>query len=477
MTAAKFDDHDLGQFDFYRVDVHLQHYIPLASRYRVLAFRAIGAFTNADSGQSVPFYLQPTLGGHRDLRGFRESRFRDENTVLLGAEYDGKPGGRSMARSSSTPGPSRLLDGTCRSTRWRCPTASGSASTATAPWSAASIWRSAGKGSSPPEVRTCLLNVARVSLLAALATSARSLGTDAAGSRIGRASTADDPLWHDDDMRSIAEPAEHDLSKSYEFVANTFGETARSFGPALNVNTLGEVPDSSWFTNRIGQHDMTVDDVLRGPNQVDGPAPGQWLVTGRPDAGITPKFTIRDARGDTYLIKLDPASNPELPSSVELISTKLFHAIGYHVPQDFVVHFRLDDLGSRQAHGSATRLVIGCPSNRPTFIGGWKRAKAGDGSIRALASLWVPGKVVGQFTFNGRRSDDPNDVFPHEAPARTARAAAVCRLAEPRRRPGDQQHRHLRRRGRAPLHPPLPAGLRIESGQRQHLGTAAARRL
>ena len=64
-ASAKFDDRDLGQFDFYRVDVHLQHYVPLASRYRVLALRAIGAFTNADSGQSVPFYLQPTLGGHR----------------------------------------------------------------------------------------------------------------------------------------------------------------------------------------------------------------------------------------------------------------------------------------------------------------------------------------------------------------------------------------------------------------------------
>ena len=87
VTAAKFDDHDLGQFDFYRVDVHLQHYIPLASRYRVLAFRAIGAFTDADGGQSVPFYLQPTLGGHRDLRGYRESRFRDDNTLLLGAQY------------------------------------------------------------------------------------------------------------------------------------------------------------------------------------------------------------------------------------------------------------------------------------------------------------------------------------------------------------------------------------------------------
>ena len=99
---------------------------------------------------------------------------------------------------------------------------------------------------------------------------------------------------HDNDMRSIAEPAEHDLSKSHEFVANTFGETARSFGAALNVNTLGEVPDSSWFTNRIGQHDMTVDEVLRGPNHGRRSGAGQWLVTGRPDAGITPKFTIRE---------------------------------------------------------------------------------------------------------------------------------------------------------------------------------------
>jgi hypothetical protein len=226
---------------------------------------------------------------------------------------------------------------------------------------------------------------------------------------------SDDPLWRDDDMRTIAPPAEHDLSKSHEFVANTFGETARSFGPALNVNTLGEVPDSSWFTNRIGQHDMTVDEVLRGPNQVDGPAPEQWLVTGRPDAGITPKFTIRDSRGDTYMIKLDPASNPELPSSVELISTKFFHAIGYHVPQDFVVHFSPDQLVV--APGAMIRNTVGdrVPIEQ-SDIQRWLRnvPMRADGSIRALASLWVPGKVVGQFTFNGRRSDDANDVFPHE---------------------------------------------------------------
>jgi hypothetical protein len=225
----------------------------------------------------------------------------------------------------------------------------------------------------------------------------------------------DDPLWHDDDMRSIAEPAKHDLSKSYEFVANTFTETARAFGPALNVNTLGEVPDSSWFTNRIGRDEMSLEEVLRGPNQVDGPAPGPWQVTGRPDSGITPKFTIRDAHGDTYLIKLDPASNPELPSSVELISTKLFHAIGYHVPQDFVVHFTPDRLvvapGARIRNQVGNRVPIHQADIRRWLNDMPRRA---DGSIRALASLWVPGKVVGQFLFNGRRSDDPNDVFPHE---------------------------------------------------------------
>ena len=259
--------------------------------------------------------------------------------------------------------------------------------------------------------------VARVAVAAVLATALASLSAQTLpqGMRTAQRFYPDDPVWHDDDMQTIAAPAEHDLSKSYEFIANTFGETAKSFGPALNVNTLGEVPDSSWFTNRLGQHDMTVEEVLRGPNRVDGPASGIWEVTGRPDAGITPKFTIRDARGDTYLIKLDPPSNPELPSSVELISTKLFHAIGYHVPQDFIVTFTSDRLSV--APGAKARNITGdrVPIERKD-IERWLRhvPKQADGSIRALASLWVPGKVVGQFMYTGRRSDDPNDVFPHE---------------------------------------------------------------
>jgi hypothetical protein len=86
-TFSRFDDRDLGTYDFNRVDVSLQQYVPLASRYRVLALRAEAVLTDTDAGHEVPFYLQPTLGGAKNLRGYREFRFRDRNSLLLGAEY------------------------------------------------------------------------------------------------------------------------------------------------------------------------------------------------------------------------------------------------------------------------------------------------------------------------------------------------------------------------------------------------------
>ena len=231
----------------------------------------------------------------------------------------------------------------------------------------------------------------------------------------GRRFYSDDPVWRDGDMRDIPPVAGFDLSKSYEFVHETFGETVKSRGRALNVNTLDEVPDSSWFTNRLGRRDMTIDEIVRGPNQVDGPAPGTWQVTGRPDSGITPKFTIRDTRGDTYLIKLDPAAFPELPSSVEVISTKIFHAIGYHVPEDFIVTFDVSQLAVAQ--GAKIRTTSGDKRLiKMADVEQWLKTtpRTAEGRIRALASRYVPGKVVGQFRYTGTRPDDPNDIYPHE---------------------------------------------------------------
>ena len=215
----------------------------------------------------------------------------------------------------------------------------------------------------------------------------------------------DDPLWMDDDMRDIAPVAKDELSKSYDFVHNTFSKGSALTGPSVNVNTLGEVPDSSWFTNRIGVRNMTIDEVLRGPDTIDGPAPGPWEVIGKPSAGITPKFAIRDANGIVFLIKLDPASVPELASSVELIATKNFHAIGYTVPEDFIATMDPRELRVGKDARFKSEELEQLLKYQP---------RQADGTIRVLASRWVPGKVVGSFRFTGTRPDDPNDIYPHE---------------------------------------------------------------
>ena len=225
----------------------------------------------------------------------------------------------------------------------------------------------------------------------------------------------DDPLWQDDDRRDIAPVQKVDLSATYDLVENTFGKPSRSRGAALNTNTLGEVPDSSWFTNRLGLRDMTIDEVLRGPATSDGPAPGPWTVIGRPGAGITPKFTIKDANGTVFLLKLDPPEAPELASSVELIGTKIFHAIGYNVPEDFIAS--LDPAALTIAPGTTVKSKDG--TKRALLMADVQRwlsrqPRQHDGTIRVLASRWVPGKVVGQFKYAGTRPDDPNDIHPHE---------------------------------------------------------------
>jgi outer membrane protein assembly factor BamA len=84
---AAFNDQNLGAHSFDRLDVELQHYIPFLNQRRVIALRARTALTHTASGQGVPFYMLPALGGSGSLRGFSEFRFRDKHMVVLNAEY------------------------------------------------------------------------------------------------------------------------------------------------------------------------------------------------------------------------------------------------------------------------------------------------------------------------------------------------------------------------------------------------------
>ena len=89
---------------------------------------------------------------------------------------------------------------------------------------------------------------------------------------------ADDPVWHDRDDLPIDEPGEIELNTPYDVIEHTFFVRSPKPGtirPAQNVNTLGEVPDSSWFTNRIGVRPMSLEEIARGPNRGTDPTSGR----------------------------------------------------------------------------------------------------------------------------------------------------------------------------------------------------------
>lgn len=80
-------DTDLKRHSFRRLNLEAQQYIPFFNQRRVIALRARSELSWTNSGQVVPFYLQSTLGGSQDLRGFRPFRFYGDNLILFNAEY------------------------------------------------------------------------------------------------------------------------------------------------------------------------------------------------------------------------------------------------------------------------------------------------------------------------------------------------------------------------------------------------------
>ncbi|MDR0842954.1 MAG: BamA/TamA family outer membrane protein [Acidobacteriota bacterium] len=83
----RFDDRKHDRYSFQRVNGSLEHYIPFFNEKRVVALRAATVLSYADAGDAVPFYLQPTLGGSSDLRGYSRYRFYDDNMFVTSAEY------------------------------------------------------------------------------------------------------------------------------------------------------------------------------------------------------------------------------------------------------------------------------------------------------------------------------------------------------------------------------------------------------
>jgi hypothetical protein len=229
----------------------------------------------------------------------------------------------------------------------------------------------------------------------------------------------DDPLMRVVDTQDASGVKPKSVNLIYDEGRNLLGNPG---DPDMNkraqsINTIDEVPDSTWFTNRIigGTQPMTPDDVAKGPDTGTGPAPGKWTVRSGKSDGVTPGFTIVDSAGDRWFIKFDPPKYREMMSGAEVVVTKLFHALGYYVPENHVTRLTRD------------MLVLGEESTITAADGGERAltdrdidrllkmaAQESDGSYRVVASKAVEGRPVGPFLYVGTRPDDPNDIIPHE---------------------------------------------------------------
>ncbi|HYR89676.1 MAG TPA: hypothetical protein VE422_36720 [Terriglobia bacterium] len=227
---------------------------------------------------------------------------------------------------------------------------------------------------------------------------------------------SDDPVSIDRDNLPVSMVVRRKINDYDDFLENTFFKVGeRKKQRAVNINTLGEVPNSSWFTNRIGAGVISPEQLVQGANRGEGPAPGKLTVIGGKTQGVTPGFTIKDSLGDTYFLKFDPATNPQMATSAEMISSKFFDALGYNVPEYYLINFNPSDLEIPPGATIRNELDDRIPLTKK-FVDKLvsKVAHNEDGSIRAIASKLIPGSNVGPFKFYSTRGDDPNDIFPHE---------------------------------------------------------------
>ncbi|MGM0578839.1 MAG: hypothetical protein ACQEXJ_24160 [Myxococcota bacterium] len=231
-----------------------------------------------------------------------------------------------------------------------------------------------------------------------------------------------DVVWRVDDRRDVPdEPAEREFLHYRYFFDHLYYEPAsrtlsvpQPAPRAMNVNALGQVPDSTWFTNRIGVRDLSPERVRRGPVDDGGPV-RPFTVVGGKRGGKQAGFTMEDARGVRYITKFDRRGKEELQTGADAVTVRLLWALGYHVPADSVVFFERSDLSVApdatrdDVYGDEVPFTAEDLDAMLRDVG-----RTTDGRIRGLASRYLPGRPLGGFPEEGVRADDPNDRVPHQ---------------------------------------------------------------
>ncbi len=86
-AGARYDDRTSGAQSFDKVEAEAAGFLPIGGGRVVLGLHGwyVGTDPRAEGG-SVPFYLQPSLGGLNTNRGYTDFRFHDDHMVSANAE-------------------------------------------------------------------------------------------------------------------------------------------------------------------------------------------------------------------------------------------------------------------------------------------------------------------------------------------------------------------------------------------------------
>jgi hypothetical protein len=227
----------------------------------------------------------------------------------------------------------------------------------------------------------------------------------------------DDPIAREPESQDASNAQPYRMGSMYEMANNLF--VTAGYKPsgtrARDINTIDEVPDSSWFTNRIGSTRVTVDDIVRGPNRGAPPDPSRWVVFREKTSGAHPGFTAKDAKGETWFLEFDPPYYPEAATAAVEIATKIFWAFGYNQVESFLTTFdpkRVEfdpNATIRRPSGARTKFTRDDLNAVLETV-----ARSADGTYRVIAGRLISGKILGGFLYDGTRPDDPNDIVPHE---------------------------------------------------------------
>ncbi|MGE3766311.1 MAG: hypothetical protein AB7L94_28930 [Kofleriaceae bacterium] len=231
------------------------------------------------------------------------------------------------------------------------------------------------------------------------------------------------PVWRVSDRTPLEKkPAEREYNRSlYQtdgFVVRRATRAMDMQDPvrARDVNALDEVPDSTWFTNRIGVRDLSIEELRRGAN-VD-PSPFShlpWTIKSAKVGGTAIGFIFEDSKGDKYLLKVDMKDVPEMETGAHVIGHRIVWALGYNVPEDYLGYIDPKNITVDTKATKKDPLGHKTPLYAVDVVDAFAKAfRTDDGRVRVLASRYLPGIPIGPYAREGVRADDPNDRIPHE---------------------------------------------------------------